>query len=425
MNFGNGLVECGTQSVVAGSSAVYKGTVSPRFGFAWTPTGSLKTSIRGGYALVYDSGNSHQSVTGRYGKPPTVATITTFKVVGYQNIGPGPLPTSNYYDHPLNVKLPQIDQYNLTIDHEFPDNNLLTIGYVGSLGHHLERRRDLNQVPDASTTMNVPALAGTPGCDASGNCDVQDSLINNLHPSIYFRPFRGFTTMDMREYTGDSRYNSLQANFRHTTGFGLTFQAAYTYAHTLDNVWGGGGTGAGETGVDDSNNNRWWGTSSFNQTQVLVMNYIYNLPFFAHSANHFMHSGLGGRQLNGITTFSSGPPLETGCGISGLSSGNGGGVRCNTLGKVGVQNGVYDDPTYGPTPTWYNPATIAQVNVDQLPSNNEPGMFGYMGKNALTGPGRNDWDLGLTKNFELPWFNGEHSNLQFRWESFNTFNHPQ
>ena len=90
-----------------------------------------------------------------------------------------------------------------------------------------------------------------------------------------------------------------------------------------------------------------------------------------------------------------------------------------------IQKGVYNDPTYGPTPTWYNPANIAQVNMSQLASNGEPGMFGYMGKNALTGPGRNNWDLGLTKNFELPWFNGEHSNLQFRWETFNTFNHPQ
>jgi len=52
-------------------------------------------------------------------------------------------------------------------------------------------------------------------------------------------------------------------------------------------------------------------------------------------------------------------------------------------------------------------------------------MFGYMGKYAMTGPGRNNWDFGLTKNFALPWFHGERSNLQFRWETFNTFNHPQ
>ena len=78
-----------------------------------------------------------------------------------------------------------------------------------------------------------------------------------------------------------------------------------------------------------------------------------------------------------------------------------------------------------PTPSWFNPASIGQVTLDQLAANNQPGMFGTMGKNRLRGPGRNNWDLALMKNFQLPWFAGEHSTLQFRLESFNTFNHPQ
>jgi hypothetical protein len=52
-------------------------------------------------------------------------------------------------------------------------------------------------------------------------------------------------------------------------------------------------------------------------------------------------------------------------------------------------------------------------------------MFGYMGRNPLTGPGVDNWDLALHKEVELPWFGGEHSAVQFRWETFNTFNHPQ
>jgi hypothetical protein len=52
-------------------------------------------------------------------------------------------------------------------------------------------------------------------------------------------------------------------------------------------------------------------------------------------------------------------------------------------------------------------------------------MFGTMGRNVLTGPGRNNWDLAILKNFELPWLKGEHATLQFRFETFNTWNHPQ
>jgi hypothetical protein len=113
------------------------------------------------------------------------------------------------------------------------------------------------------------------------------------------------------------------------------------------------------------------------------------------------------------------------CGIAGLSSGIGQGVTCNSLGPVKIHKGVYDDPTFGPTPTWFDPNMVGQITLPQLYANNEPGMFGYMGRNALTGPGRNNWDIGLFKQLSLPWFGTEHSNLQFRLETFNTFNHPQ
>ena len=52
-------------------------------------------------------------------------------------------------------------------------------------------------------------------------------------------------------------------------------------------------------------------------------------------------------------------------------------------------------------------------------------MFGNLGRNVLTGPGRNNWDLAVLKNFAMPGLKGEKSNIQFRAESFNTFNHPQ
>jgi hypothetical protein len=425
LNYGNGLLECGTGSVPKGCYQSFHGTISPRFGFSYDPTGTGKTAIRGGYALTWDSSNPLQAGAGFNGNPPTATNLFTYNVLGYENIGPGPVGPASFSNVPRYQKWPEIDQFSLGVQHEFPGNNLLSVSYVGTLGRHLQRHRNLDQIPIGVGTMNVPALAGQPGCDASGNCDVQNALINTLEPSIFFVPYRGFNGITQREATGVSNYNSLQMNYRHTVGHGLTFQAAYTYAHTIDDLSGGGGTGNYSNGVNDYDLRRWRGTSSLNQTHVLVMNYVYNLPFFAHAGSAFVRQTLGGWQLNGITTFTTGNPLDLTCGIAGMQTGIGGSALCNSLGTFGKKKGTTIDPQFGPVPTWFDPGTLGQVTLAQLRADGEPGMFGYMGKNPITGPGRNNWDLALAKNFQVPWFQGEHSSIQFRWETFNTFNHPQ
>ncbi len=48
-------------------------------------------------------------------------------------------------------------------------------------------------------------------------------------------------------------------------------------------------------------------------------------------------------------------------------------------------------------------------------------QLGNLGRNTLRGPGVNNLDLALFKNFEL----GHGMRLQFRLESFNAFNHTQ
>jgi len=214
-------------------------------------------------------------------------------------------------------------------------------------------------------------------------------------------------------------------NYRHSVGHGLTLQAAYTWAHSIDNASGPYAEVNGGTGVDDSDLNRWYATSDFNRTQTLVANYIYDLPFFKNSSYRVARRALGGWTFSGISSFFTGIPVDMTCGATGMSSGIGQGLRCNSLGAVKIDKFTYTDPQFGPTPMWFNPNTVGQPSLSQYFANGEPGMFGYMGRNTLTGPGRNDWDLALLKNFQLPWARGEHSTLQFRLETFNTFNHPQ
>jgi hypothetical protein len=246
---------------------------------------------------------------------------------------------------------------------------------------------------------------------------VQDILINTLQSPVFFVPYRGYATISQRESTGNSNYNSLQINLRHNVGHNLTFQAAYTWSHTLDDIV--------SNQVDDSNMHRWYGTSSMNQTHILSLNYIYSLPFFANSKSRWFRATASGWEISGISSFMTGPPIDTTCGIAGMATGIGGPAVCNSNGSLTVQKGTVQDPQFGATQTWFDPGALAQVAVDQLRADNQPGMFGYLGKNPIAGPGRNDWDLALMRNFRIGGFGREGSSLQFRLESYNTFNHPQ
>lgn len=420
--FGNGLVNCGRNGIPAGCTVLSKLNLAPRFGFAYDPTGRGKTVIRGGYGIYYGD-TSESGAEGMGGNPPPVLSPSGYNIIGYNDITPGALGTFGLFVAiPPHQTFPSMQQFSLGVQHMFSNNNLVSVSYVGTLGRHLTTLYNLNQIPDGVGVENAPALAGlSPYCDASGNCNVQPLLINNVVSNVFFVPYRGYGVLSMNPLSAVSNYNSLQVSFRRTFSHGLTLQAAYTWSHEIDTS----SSDSSVSGVDDSNLSRWRATGDLNRSQMLVMNYVYSLPFFSNSANAFARQTLGGWRISGITTFYSGQPVNFGCGVIGFSTGIGEGVQCNTVGPVIIKKGVFDDPQFGPTATWFDPNTVTQPLESQLLANHEPGMFGYMGRNVLTGPGRNNWDIALLKDFKLPWFSGENSTLQFRLETFNTFNHTQ
>jgi hypothetical protein len=81
---------------------------------------------------------------------------------------------------------------------------------------------------------------------------------------------------------------------------------------------------------------------------------------------------------------------------------------------------VIGDPTAGQDPRvqWVNPAAFDFPRDEQ---GNRIRVQGDAGRNIIQQPGTHNWDIGVFKNFML----SDRVRLQFRGETFNTFNHTQ
>jgi hypothetical protein len=396
--YGNGLVQCGvTEGVPPGCQTGEYKNIAPRFGFAWDPWGNGKTAIRGGAGVFFDTLNGNEAGSEAVsGGPPISYGVSLYNLDSWDEIGPGLLSPASMNTNPKHAPYPRSYQFSFTVQHQFTPNDLLSVGYVGNVANFLTRNRE----------MNLPPL-GLPHAD-------QDALIDGADPLPY-KPFQGFDSITSIETSSRSNYHSLQADFRHQVTAGLSFGAAYTWSHMIDfqsNQWE-------QWSVDEYNLNRWRGNASLDRRQMLVFNYVYDLPFF-NNRTGWIKNSLGGWQVTGSTTFMNGTPISIGCGLSDYLSGVGGGVQCNTLGKQSGKS-MMNDLTYGPTVQWFNVDAFEQPNLDQLYADNQPGMFGYGGRNTIIGPGINNWDLSLFKNFSV----GERFKVQFRFENFNVWNHTQ
>src|SRR5262249_35707716 len=147
------------------------------------------------------------------------------------------------------------------------------------------------------------------------------------------------------------------------------------------------------------------GPSGYDRTHVAVVNFIYDIPVFRHNASALVKSTLGGGQVSGIVTMESGTPLNITLGNNQGGNGVGGTNRPDK------PSGVSYPHTVG---QWFNPTGWSFPTV---------GAWGTLEHNALRGPGRDNWNLSLFKNFTLSESRG--SRLELRLETFNTWNHTQ
>ncbi|MGC1485233.1 MAG: carboxypeptidase regulatory-like domain-containing protein [Candidatus Acidiferrum sp.] len=430
---------------------------APRIGFAFDPKGDGKMAIRGGYGIFYEHTNGNEGNSESLeGSAPLVLTASQGNVLGYDNIGAGsgaipffPLTVTSV---PNQVRWPYVQQWNLDFQKELPGHWIISTAYVGSKGTHLTLLTDGNQIQPLPLAQNpfgagqtlyntgiVDPSLGTPeGACAGpfGNVNVQAQpwsagqtvpgttmpltvqATTNLNVACGLlssndavrTAFPGYSDVNTLRDAANSIYHSLQVSARHTVG-DLTVSLAYTYSHSIDDSSDRSDT-AFVNAYDIAANRA---SSTFDMRHNLAVSYVYALPFYK-GASGLTHALLGGWQVSGITIAQSGTPFSV---TNGTTNGDNAGVANGT--GTGSRPDLAGNPFAGLTstnvpgvigPLAYNPAAFA---VPQALT------FGNVGRNTLTFPGRVNFDFGAFKRFAI----NEKTGFEFRWETFNLFNHTQ
>ena len=416
---------------------------APRLGFAYSPSssngvvkwltgGAGKFSIRGGFGMFYTNmeGTEVLDLTGlppysyffSSPTPPLLATPYISRGDGTIHNNPFPftpptpgstnIPWANYL--PISgADVPRVsnntsysESYNLTLQRQFGNNTLLTLGYVGGQGHRLLASLPSNpgnQSLCLSLSEPDDVAPGTPTCGPFGENGVY-TRANGTTVNGTRGPFGpNFGDLVWNANVANSNYNSFQVSVRHVTG-PLTFFASYAYSKSMDDASSLGTT------LNPINPRLGKALSSFDLTHNFVISYDYLLPFERLTRNHGSRLA-GGWHLVGITRFTTGLPIN-------LSESD----DNSLLGVFGLNGYTSDTPNFlGGNLRFTDPRSGGPYFKTDLFTPDALGRIGTANRAFFHGPGTNSFNVALSKDLRL----SESKTIEFRGEFFNALNHAQ
>ena len=386
---------------------------APRLGFAWRPFGGMRTVLRGGYGMFYTGTELNSVRVALDDNYPFVvaksfARVTTNpSALSLANPWPqalatltGTTTTSGYQ---LHAPLGYLQSYNLTLERELGKGLVLETAYVGSKGTHLSREYNLN--------MPVRSI---PWYMANGT----------NFPAAYPQ----LSTITYYDFGSNSIYSAGRFTLRKRATNGVFYSLNYSYSKSIDyaSQLATSSTGGFAQALDPRNLRLERARSDFDRGHVVTAVFSQQLPVgrgkhLLPDAGRLLNGIVGGWQLAANMIFETGAPFTVE--DSSINQNIGQSIRPNRIfsgykplgaGKRGVNY------------PWYAPSAFATVPGCISRTNCSPDQYGFMpfapgnsGRGILDGPGMQNINLNLLKN----WYMGERKRVQFRWEVFNVFNH--
>src|SRR5579872_1584575 len=436
--------------------------ISPRLGLAWSPSFVKNVVVRAGWGMYYDRGEfftefsptAGGGINGPFGatlQPPAVVQTSAPKGTAFANpfgtaappAGETPQAFANSlpnlvatakgarpfefggYD-PRNT-LPYSENWNLDIQWQPINDWVITTAYIGNKGLHLVEPIPFNQAGIATQQNPINGQTLSYGFNAKGVSAENISTFDGGNTDLRV-PFVGFSPNSVLYQTnGISTYNAAQLQVTKRFSHGFMVNTSYTWSRTLDEGSALGLFFNGNNAFDLRQN---YGSSDFDRTHVLSINYIYQIPRIA-SFHGLANKFLNGWGIAGVTTFESGQPYSVidfsgavgsifystndfitnpivplAPGFTPQTAGDGhGGLNPAAFGPVFLQPGQDGVPAC-------DPVTKACDTFESTFSNN--------GRNLFRGPFQKRGDISIFKDTAI----NERVHIKYAFNVFNVTNTP-
>ena len=422
---------------------------SPRLGIAYSPTssgllgkltgGPEKTSIRigagrfftsaEGLTVAYPTGNPPYGLTYTSPEPPQMDSPFIGALTGTNYIQQFPVNVPPHTVSPTNPdanvdwsrytpisgagsvwyknKTPYTMSFNLSVERQIGSSILASAGYIGTFGRHLLTVHAANPgIPALCLGLSKPedVAPGTPNCGPFGENGVytrsDGTVVNGTRA-----PFPNTIGTDAYyENMGNSRYHGLELTLQRKTG-ALTWLASYTYSKSIDQ------TSSMQEQVDPFDYHRLDSISAFDIKHSFVVSYSYELPFAKFLGDSRWTNGWA---ISGVTRFATGLPVTfASFGDKYLVQ-----VQNNGVNSVSID---MPNCALGDLDLNHNPRNGLPYFNTSLFTPNALGTQGNCKRRMFYGPGMDNFDMVLSKLTRI----SDGKIIEFRFETFNTFNHAQ